>query len=329
MASKNFFKKIEKEASNAYKKSGLRDIYEKNKSTFLTAGVYAPASLLGVLKDKKRNAAEDLAEKKDNLNREQEQKNRNLDDFLDNVSGPQNPPTSGNPSGRPANPIPTANPGIDPLPSVSPDQVQQTGGVVLRGDEASNDVAKLMAEAELQKKLQTDYAGKNKTERAAMLQDYANLITQQQQRVFGENMPGLYEDLNTRGLLRSSELGNAVSREQAKAAQILQEQVGLQGLNDREAALNEGSGIQNQYYQGRYGAIQRGQSLEDFVRQTKAAQLTGLALQPQQQPAPSAKGGGAVQGAVGGGTIGANFGAPGAVIGAGLGAIGGGQMAGK
>lgn len=165
------------------------------------------------------------------------------------------------------------------------------GGAVNTGGTASKDQNDLISEAELQYKLQNENAEMSKTQRSQMLQEYADLISQQQNRILDENAPALYEDLNTRGLLRSSELGNAMGRERGKAAQILQENVGLQGLSDRDAYINALSGNTDNYLQGRSGAIQRRFSLEDFARQAKVAKDTGIALQPISTGTPSSKAG--------------------------------------
>lgn len=299
MASKNVLKKIEKEISTGYKKSGLRDLYEKNKKSILTAaavaaaagtgGAIAPALggtlgggvLLGgglgyslannkIEKDKKEKILKAAQLQKDNANQE-------LGNYLDAITG--------QPVSQPGN-VGSSQPIIAPNQNSTPN-----GGIGLVGGEAGRDEARLLAEAELQKKLGLEGADASQAERSRMLQEYSDLIASQQNRLFDENAPGIYEDLNTRGLLRSSELGNAFGREKAKAASILQENVGLQGLKDREARISDIGGVNDQYLQGRYGAIQRGMSLEDFVRQTKAAQLTGQALAPLPQAAPSSKGG--------------------------------------
>lgn len=309
---------IGSELKKAYKKSGLRDIYEKNKKGILgglavagSAGLAAPYLIMKNQADKKKEGIQNaINDQKD----AQKTANNDLDRMIGDIRGnPNQPPYVGQP-------VPSANPALNP---------GTTGGIVQTGGQASTDQNRLLAEAELQKQMNTEFAGSSKAEREAMLQEYADLISQQQNRILDENAPGIYEDLNTRGLLRSSELGNALGRERGKAASILQEQIGLQGLQDRQAHLSGLAGIQDQYSQGRYGAIQRGMSLEDFARQTEAARLTGQALAPIQQPTPSAKGGSALQGAVGGASAGAQLGPKGALVGGAAGLVGGGLLGSK
>lgn len=290
--------------SKAYKKSGLRDIYERNKRSILTGAAIAAAGATGgaaapllggtamtgalvggglgyslaknkIDKSDRESLMNAAQAKKDNANNE-------LNNYLDAVTG--------QPAGQPGPNAPSNF--VSSQPIIPPNStIPVNGGIGAVGGEAGRDEARLLAEAEFQKKMQLGNADTTQAERERMLKDYSDLIASQQNRILDENAPGLYEDLNTRGLLRSSELGNAIGRERAKAASVLQENVGLQGLKDREARLADITGAQNQYAQGRYGAIQRGMSLEDFVRQTKAAQLTGQALAPLPQAAPSSKGG--------------------------------------
>jgi hypothetical protein len=319
---------ISSELQRAYKKSGLRSIYEKNKNlaqnaawALGTGGLSIPFSLLDDKKDKKKA---ELQEIQRNASDNKDKANRGLDDLIGDIRG--GTPDAGIPTPVDGpfmpTPIDRDNP---PLPGLPPDSI---GGIVQTGGQASTDQNRLLAEADLQRQMGIDFAGSQATSRDQMLREYADLISQQQNRILDENTPGLYEDLNTRGLLRSSELGNALGRERGKAASILQEQIGLQGLQDRGVNLSELQGVQNQYQQGRYGAIQRGMSLEDYARQVEAAKLTGQALAPIPQATPSAKGGSALQGGIGGATVGANFGAPGAVIGGLAGLVGGGFLGG-
>lgn len=309
----------------AYRKSGLRDIYEKNKSAILQTGGLLAASTLapglvtalpgsglgllaaaagtGALKDKKRAAKASAAKKQEEQQRQKNIAGDQLDDLLEGISGgdPNAPITGGNPtvpgyvSTQPVQPPSSGNMTLPVVPSFNqaPPTAESpyAGGITQTGGQASIDQNRLLEEAILQKQLQEQAAGTSKASREQMLQEYADLISAQQNRILDENTPALYEDLNTRGLLRSSELGNAMARERAKAAAILQENVGLQGLTDREAYIKSIEDANTNYLSGRSGAIQRGLSLEDFARQTKAAQLTGQALAPISTGTPSSKAG--------------------------------------
>jgi hypothetical protein len=297
----NILKKLEKEVKNAYVKSGMRNIYEKNKKEILTVAAIAATGGLGagvgglaasgagglsigagaalggiagagvgglgaVLKNQSDKAKDKEKAQIAAAQQRQSEAEAGLDDLIGGIRG--TPGEIGGGTG--GDPTFVGEPGILPI----------DGGMGGSGGQANVDLQRLLAEAEYQRQSGIDFAGGQRDERAQMLQEYADLIAQQQGRMLDENRPQLYEDLNTRGLLRSSELGNALGREQQKAAQILQEQVGLQGLQDRGAYLGQMQGVQGDYLHGRYGAMQRGFSLEDFARQVEAAKLTGQALQP-------------------------------------------------
>lgn len=318
---------IGSEIKAAYKKSGLRSIYNKNKSAILNSAALAAAMYtggalgapgvlggglgalgttgglatmagaigLGAMRDKKRAKEASLAKQVEAQQRAKDDASNRLDDILGGVVGNPNSPVTGTPdvNYKPVvDPVtgeivPTDGSLVDTIVGDTP----VSGGAANTGGQASTDQQQLIDEAELAMRLQNEQAGKSKEERAKMLQEYADLIVAQQNRILDENAPALYEDLNTRGLLRSSELGNAIGRERQKAAQILQEQVGLQGLNDREAYVKALEDANTGYIQGRSGAIQRRYSLEDFARQAKVAKETGLALQPISTGTPSSKAG--------------------------------------
>jgi len=312
----------------AYEKSGLRSIYEDNKSTILNTaamgglmlatggvgglvgpgtalGLTAASGVAGASRDKERKDDEKAAILRAAQEQAKADASQRVDDQLSDIVGDPNSPATGPVSG-PGEPIPSINQPIDPvtgqpLPVQPPPTGELIGGVigdtpnyggaVNTGGQASKDQQALIDEAELAYKLQQEQAGMSKAEREKMLQEYADLVSQQQNRMLDENAPALYEDLNTRGLLRSSELGNAMGRERAKAAAVLQEQVGMQGLTDRDAYIRSLEDANTNYIQGRSGGIQRRFSLEDFARQASVAKDTGLALQPISTGTPSSKAG--------------------------------------
>lgn len=319
-------KDIDKLKEKVWDNSSLRDIYMKNQHLINTtagmaaAGILGPAALgynltgaagsiapgllakgigagalYGYSSDKKEREKQKLKEQQILEAQNKAAAGQRVDDVLEGITGDPDSPVTGAPGTAP---IPNFNPGpiMDPVSGqpLLDDVMGDTplyGGAVNTGGTASKDQNDLINEAELAYKLQQERAGQSKEERAQMLQEYADLIAQQQNRMLDENAPALYEDLNTRGLLRSSELGNAMSRERAKAAAILQEQVGLQGLSDRDAYIQSMEGASDNYLGGRSGAIQRRFSLEDFARQAQVAKDTGIALQPISTGTPSGKGG--------------------------------------
>lgn len=196
-------------------------------------------------------------------------------------------------------------------------------------ESSGQDYDALLAEAELQRKTQGEGATSRKTQREQMLNEYADLMSARQQELISEDLPGLYEDLNSRGLMRSSALGQAVSKRQQESASELTNMIGQQALSDRSAYLGETASIEDQYNQGRYGALNRKMSVQDFGRSAEASKIVGQALQPQQPATPSAKGGSALQGALGGAAAGATLGPIGALAGAAGGGVLGGKLGSK
>lgn len=312
-------KQIDQLKNATYGKSGLRDMYLKNQHLINnTAGMVALGALApgvamalpgsggallagaagtGYMMDKKDKAKAQMQAEQAAAQAAKDEAGRRLDDTLGGIVGDPNSPVVGDPN---APQIPQVNQPIDPTTGqpIDPTMINDiigstpnTGGAVNTGGTASKDQQDLLNEAELQYKLQNEQAGTSKAEREKMLNEYAALISQQQNRMLDENAPALYEDLNTRGLLRSSELGNAMGRERGKAAAILQEQVGLQGLTDRDSYIKALEGSTDNYLTGRSGAIQRRYSLEDFARQAAVAKDTGLALAPISTGTPSSKAG--------------------------------------
>lgn len=259
----------------------------------------------------------------------------------------------GGPNGTPdGTPTPQANPGIatptanptpvatnpaatlpfnptDALPSAPVTVKSPSGGLALGNTTAGVDEGKLLAEAELQKQLRQQTFEQQTSGRKAMLDELSGVLQKQQAGMMGDQMPGIYEDLNTRGLLRSSALGEKVGLEQSKLARQTSEQLALQGITDRNTAINDLGSIEDSYLGARGSAMQRRFSLEDFDRQVAAGEKLGANALPN-VPQSSGKASGALQGGLGGASIGATVGgAPGAAIGGTIGLIGGGKLGGK
>lgn len=227
---------------------------------------------------------------------------------------------------------PTATLPFDPsaaLPSAPQTVRTPNGGLALGNTVAGIDEGKLLAEAELQKNLRQQTYQQQVAGRQAMLDELSQTLVKHQQAALGDQMPGIYEDLNTRGLLRSSALGEKVGLEASKLARQTSEQLALQGITDRNTAINDLSSIEEAYLGGRGSALQRRFSLEDFDAQVRAGKELGTGALPQVSQ-PSGKGSGALQGGLGGAGVGAQVGGPtGALIGGAIGAIGGGKMGSK
>lgn len=244
-------------------------------------------------------------------------------------TGPQpNPQPQTNPGTNPTNPLVQAYTDFNPSAkeTIKHDRGGIEGGVFVGG----RDEAKLLAEAELAKTLKGQTLDAASAERSKRLDDLSGILIKQQKAQLEDSLPDIYEDLNTRGLLRSSALGDRVSKEQGKLARLTSEQLALQGLQDRDADINSRIGLQDTYLSGREGAIARRFSLEDYENQFEKSKQLGALMTPTQPSTPSAKGGMALQGGLGGAGIGASVGGPpGAAIGGLAGIMGGSAASGK
>ena len=225
-----------------YKQSGLRKFYENNKSAILNTAAIAAVGATGGLsavplsgatmiggglaagmsQDKRRKEKIARANELDAANAQKTQASDELDKLLEGVTGGTPGSLPGKVTGQPV--FTGGEPPIDPNTGI-PSELSPAGGMTQTGGQASTDQNRLLAEAEAQKKMKEEFASLSKAEKEKALQDYAQIISTQQNRLLDENNPKLMEDLNTRGLLRSSELGNAMGVERGKAAAILQEQV--------------------------------------------------------------------------------------------------------
>lgn len=247
------------------------------------------------------------------------------------------PPTPVTPQVNPGPTTPTqptvTQPTVTQPTTTLPGPAQTTttpyGGLEGGMTEGGFDEKKLLAEAELAKKLRGETLDQQRTLRQQMLDDLSGVLVKQQQAQLGDQMPGIYEDLNTRGLLRSSALGEKVGLEASKLARQTSEQLALRGITDRDSYIGGLGTVQDTYLTGRENALNRRFSLEDFDRQLRAGKELGAAAIPNISQ-PSGKGAGALQGGIGGAATGASVGgAPGAIIGGLAGSIGGGQLGGK
>lgn len=286
--------------SKLYKKTGLRKFVEDWKRPALGAALGAAGGLVpgvgpallaslvagggiaGYTRTKEKKAKQDAANYQIAQQQSKDKAGDELDDYLDMIGGggPQV-----NPGVTPPVPGPNIHPSYNPVTNPIPG-----GGLTPTGSQASLDAQKLLEEANFQRDQQlqgqTDRAG----QRRQYLDELSGLLNQQSEREFTESLPGLYEDLNTRGLLRSSALGESMSKEKSKMAARINEQIAMQGLQDRMAGVGELGGIEDQYLKSRYGAMNRQMSLEDFVRQTEASKLLGMATAPITPAVPSGKG---------------------------------------
>lgn len=217
----------------------------------------------------------------------------------------------------------TPAPGVGGQPGGAPGS--QTGGstqipdpknpgqfinVPIVGDPLQNSVPKTIDQSVIEQESQRQaeqsrqaYEAENAI-RTQRLSDLGDLLTKRENTQFSQDTPGIYEDLNSRGLLQSSELGNSLAKERAKLAAASADTLTSQGLTDRDAQIQSISDILGRSQQFQTSGLERRFTLEDFNREQDAAKALGS------QYAPSVKSGNSVlSGALGGAATGAAAGA--------------------
>lgn len=161
------------------------------------------------------------------------------------------------------------------------------------------------------------------TARQGQLSDLATLLAKQNQTQLGQAAPSILEDLNARGLARSSAVGNQYANALSNLTANTNNQIAQQSLANTGLYTAGQSGITEADIAGKGTALQRGLSLQDYANQLQAGRALGQINQPANQPVQSGKGGasGAITGGLTGASTGAAFTKNPYVIG-GLGAVG-------
>lgn len=248
---------------------------------------------------------------------------------------------------EPTTPTPAVNPGVGGQPG----QPGQNGGqtqvpdpahpgqfinIPVVGDPLQNSVPKTIDQSIIEQEGQRQaeqsrqaYEAENSL-RTQRLTDLAGLLTKQSNDQLNVDSPGIYEDLNSRGLLRSSGLGEALAREKAQLATTNANTLTQQGLTDRDAQIQGIQDILAQTQSFQTSGLERKFTLEDFQKEADLSRQLGASYAPQIQGGKSVLSGvlgGVGTGAAAGGAIGGPWGAGiGAVLG---GAAGGGAAKGK
>lgn len=165
------------------------------------------------------------------------------------------------------------SPPMTDIPGVDPSM----GNIPVGGDPS---VGNILDESERARQMQEDLLSQQGKSKDQIRSEMAEMLNAQMERQFSDQVPGYLEDLNTRGLLRSSALGDRLSTERARMSAGVNEQLAQQGFTDRYGSLDKQTGIQDQYLQGRQSALGRKFSLEDYARQIEASKLLGEATSP-------------------------------------------------
>jgi len=167
-------------------------------------------------------------------------------------------------------------------------------------------------------------------QREQRLSDLASLLASEEQRAYEQFVPGEQERLNTLGLLRSSALGESLSREKTRLQAEREAALAGQALEDREAAIQATQGILQPRLATQQAAIERMYSLEDLEREQNLARELAAAGVPYAGSAGGmSTGEGVFQGALTGAAAGSVVPGWGNLIGAIVGGVGGGLAADK
>ncbi len=149
------------------------------------------------------------------------------------------------------------------------------------GTDAGTASAYQLANAnDLASQLSTQTLNTQQADRQQQMKDLSQLLTEQAKTQYERSLPGLYEDLNTRGLLRSSDLGNQMATKEQQSYQDVANQLGQTQLGYNDQYINGLGNITNQYNSGVGSALQREMSLQDYAQQIKASQQLGQAVAP-------------------------------------------------
>jgi hypothetical protein len=192
------------------------------------------------------------------------------------------------------------------------------GGIDTSAGEAGKSAAQILAEADLAQQYREETLGKTKEAQTTSIADLQKLLNEQADLKYQRALPGLYEDLNTRGLLMSSELGNQMAIKQQESYQDTALELAKQQLGYDQSNIGEIKNISEGYLGGRGSALQREMSLEDYARQLLAAKTLGSATMPNAPYTGSSKAGSTATGLAG-----AQIGA---YTGGGTGALAGGAL---
>jgi phage gpG-like protein len=196
------------------------------------------------------------------------------------VPAPVQPPVDGPPIGIPAVPADMGN--ID------------TGG-------PETGVGGILDEGERARQMQLELLQQQQQQKEAARAQLAEILNKQMERQFDEQRPEIYEDLNRRGLLRSTETGKALATERGRLSAGVNEQLALQGIQDMYGGIEGQGSILDQYLGGRQSAIGRRLSLADWQRQMAASKELGQAVAPIQPYSGGGKSGTAQAGMAGAG----------------------------
>lgn len=134
----------------------------------------------------------------------------------------------------------------------------------------------------IRQRLQTEEeAAQAKTARGSALDELAGLLNKQADEAFDVNRAGIMEDLNSRGLLRSSAVGKSFADERARQKNVSENIIAAQSISDRDADINAlvQAGAAQRGFQS--AGLQREFGLEDLTRSQNLAMMIAEMSKPQ------------------------------------------------
>ncbi len=205
--------------------------------------------------------------------------------------GPGTPGTTAgnNSTTTPGVETPNSQTGNSPVYTANPNDPPPYGGLQSTNADGSYDAQRIAQEAALQQQLATQNQEGITSQRQKYLSDLTGLINQNTNKQMSEATPGIFEELNSKGLLRSSELGNQLATKAKSLNADASNQLAQYGIQGETSDLGNLQNIQQTYNAGRNSALSREFSVEDYNKQVQTGKEMGEEYAKLAPQAPSTK----------------------------------------
>lgn len=121
--------------------------------------------------------------------------------------------------------------------------------------------------------------------RRGRLGELRNLLAGEEERIFSLDTPGIQEDLQRQGLLRSSGLGEALGRRRLELSGARETVLGSQALSDRDADIQMRQALLAGQLGFQTAGLEREFTTADFRREANLARQLGALAAPQTREA--------------------------------------------
>lgn len=189
----------------------------------------------------------------------------------------------------------------------------------------TRDQAVIEAEARRQEEQQRRAFEASRSLREQGLEQTAQLLATQRGQAFEQFVPQAAEQLQTRGLLQTSELENVLGKEQGRLQQETESLLGQARIAGTQQEIEDINRILAQRQGLQQSGLERRFSLQDFEKQARLARELGAEITPEVGGGQGSRLGSIATGAVGGAGALAGLGPFGAAAGGILGGLGGSQ----